>query len=86
MFPSQRSLDLHLQRFHTPLLIDSAKGAGAATGVRLEEVQLQMATTEKQQQHQMQDAKQLQQRSPHMPGELRKYKYKVTFLCGGNEN
>lgn len=86
MFPSQRSLDLHLQRFHMLLPVDTVKGSSAANGVRLEEVQLQIATTEEQQQHQQQLPKQLHQRSPHMPGELRKQKYKVTFLCGGNVN
>lgn len=70
MFPSQRSLDLHLQRFHMPLLVDPVKGSNA-TGVRLEEVQLQITTAEEQQ-----VPKHLQQRTRHIPGELW-----ISFYC-----
>ncbi|XP_032593596.1 histone acetyltransferase KAT6A isoform X2 [Drosophila grimshawi] len=67
MFPSQRALDLHLQRLHMPLATEptsaSASSGTASAGVRLEEVQLRIATTNDLQQQQQQQQRQ-HQRQP----------------------
>ncbi|KAH8341180.1 hypothetical protein KR074_008967 [Drosophila pseudoananassae] len=58
VFPAQRALDVHIQRFHmsSKASIEGAANEGGGGGVRVEEVQLQMVN-EQQQQH----AQQLQQ-------------------------
>ncbi|XP_017873001.1 PREDICTED: nuclear transcription factor Y subunit beta [Drosophila arizonae] len=70
LLPSQRALDLHLQRFHMPLPTEPpADAAPAGAGVRLEEVQLQIANNNNhsEQPKQLQQQQQQQQHHQHMP-------------------
>ncbi|TDG52064.1 hypothetical protein AWZ03_001345 [Drosophila navojoa] len=71
LLPSQRALDLHLQRFHMKLPTEppaAATAPAAAAGVRLEEVQLQIANSNNNNnnnQNHSEQPKQLQQQQQH---------------------
>ncbi|XP_032589698.2 uncharacterized protein LOC6574238 isoform X1 [Drosophila mojavensis] len=70
LLPSQRALDLHLQRFHMPLPTEPpADAAPAAAGVRLEEVHLQIANNNNNhsEQHKQLQQQQQQQHHQHIP-------------------
>ncbi|KAH8278509.1 hypothetical protein KR018_004319 [Drosophila ironensis] len=72
VFPTQRALDLHIQRFHMTLKTKADRSGNG--GVRVEEVQLQITSEQHQQQqqqqqlelhHQQQHQIQLQQQQQH---------------------